>query len=355
MTQGESGPAPRGGRPTMKDVAALAGISIKTVSRVVNGVSTVDPELAARVHEATRKLGYRPNLTASNLRRQDGRTATIGMLVEDAANPFSAVIMRAVENVGRSRGVLVLFGSLDEDPARERELVGALLDRRVDGLVMVPAGLDHSYLVAEQQAGTRLVFVDREPRLLNADAVVSDNRQGAITAVQHLLAGGHQRIACLGDQISIPTAAQRFDGYQHALEFARIPRDPALVRHDLRTTEAVEEALEQLLALPDPPTALFTSQNLVTIASCRALRKLRRHREVAMVGFDDFPLADVLEPGISVIAQDADALGRLAAETLFRRLDGDTSPTKTLTVPTRLIRRGSGELTTGTCARDRHQ
>jgi LacI family transcriptional regulator len=329
----------------MKDVAALAGLSIKTVSRVVNGVSTVDPELAARVQDAARKLGYRPNLTASNLRRSDGRTLTIGMLVEDAANPFSAALMRAAEDIARDRGVLVLFGSLDEDPARERELVGALLDRRVDGLVMVPAGRDQSYLAAEQQAGTRMVFVDREPGLLGADSVVSDNRHGAITAVEHLLAHGHRRIGYLGDQITIPTAAQRFDGYRHALEYARVPLDPDLVRHDLHSTEAAEEAVEQLLALPEPPTALFTSQNLVTIAACRALRRLRRHQEVAMVGFDDFPLADILEPGISVIAQDADALGRIAAQILFSRLDGDASPTRTVTVPTRLIPRGSGELT----------
>jgi LacI family transcriptional regulator len=339
----------------MKEVAALAGISIKTVSRVVNGVSTVDPQLAARVQDAARKLGYRPNLTASNLRRRDGRTATIGMLIEDAANPFSSVLMRAVEDVARSRGVLVLFCSLDEDPARERELVSALLDRRVDGLVMVPAGLDQSYLVTEQQAGTRLVFVDREPRMLNADSVVSENRKGAVTAVEHLLSGGHRRIAYLGDQISIPTAAQRYAGYRHALEFARVPLDPALVRHDLRTNDAAERAVEQLLALPDPPTALFTSQNLITIAASRTLRRLRRQNAVAMVGFDDFPLADILEPGISVIAQEAEALGRLAAETLFRRLDGDTSPATIRTVPTRLIQRGSGELTTGANTRGRHE
>jgi LacI family transcriptional regulator len=346
MPQIEPRAEARSARPTMKDVAALAGLSIKTVSRVVNGVSTVDPELATRVQEAARKLGYRPNLTASNLRRRDGRTLTIGMLVEDAANPFSAALMRAAEDIARGRGVLLLFGSLDEDPARERELVGALLNRRVDGLLMVPAGRDQSYLAAEQQAGTQLVFVDREPGLLNADAVVSDHRHGAITAVEHLLAHGHQRIGYLGDQITIPTAAQRFAGYQRALEHARVPFDQALVRHNLRTSEAAEDALERLLALPEPPTALFTSQNLVTIAACRALRRLRKHPAVAMVGFDDFPLADILEPGISVIAQDADALGRIAAQILFSRLDGDTSPTQTVTVPTRLIPRGSGELTT---------
>jgi LacI family transcriptional regulator len=331
----------------MREVAVLAGVAVKTVSRVVNGVSTVDPVMAARVREAADKLGYRPNLTASNLRRGDGRTATVGMLIEDAANPYSAALTRTVENVARERRVLVLIGSLDEDPTRERELAGALIDRRVDGLVIVPAGRDHSYLISEQRAGTCLVFVDREPRLLDADAVVSDNRLGAVTAVRHLLAGGHRRIAYLGDRASIPTAVQRFDGYRHALELAQIETDDRIVRHDLVTVEEAIEATRRLLALPDPPTALFTSQNLVTIGASRALRELGVQDRIAMVGFDDFPLADMLRPGISVIAQDVEAIGTLAAQTLFRRIDGDHSPTTTTIVPTRLIVRGSGEIRNG--------
>ena len=328
----------------MRDVAALAGVAIKTVSRVVNGVSTVDPALVARVREAADKLGYRPNLTASNLRRADGRTATIGMLVEDAANPFSASLMRTVENAARERGVLALFGSLDEDAARERELAGALIDRRVDGLLIVPAGHDHSYLIKERAAGTALVFVDREPRLLDADAVISDNRRGAINAVNHLLEAGHRRIAYLGDRMSISTAAQRFDGYQHALELARVEPDERIVWHEASSEEAAIEATARMLHLPDPPTALFTGQNLVTIGASRALRSLGLQGEVAMVGFDDFPLADMLRPGITVVAQDIEAIGKLAAEILFRRLDGDRSPTGTHTLPTRLIARGSGEI-----------
>jgi LacI family transcriptional regulator len=331
----------------MRDVAALAGVALKTVSRVVNGVSTVDPELAARVHLAADKLGYRPNLTASNLRRSDGRTHTIGMLVEDAANPFSAALMRAVENVARERGVLVLIGSLDEDPARERELATALIDRRVDGLVIVPAGRDHSYLISEQRAGTGLVFLDREPMLLAADAVISDNRVGALNAVNHLLAAGHRRIAYLGDRASIPTAAQRFAGYSHALELAQIELDDDIVRHGVGTVDAAIHAARQLLALPNPPSALFASQNLVTIGVSRTLRTLGLQDSVAMIGFDDFPLADMLRPGISVVAQDTERLGNLAAEILFGRLDGDESPTSTVTVPTRLIARGSGEIRNG--------
>jgi LacI family transcriptional regulator len=328
----------------MREVAALAGVATKTVSRVVNGVPTVDPAIVARVRDAADKLGYRPNLTASSLRRGDGRTATIGMLVEDAANPFSAALTRTVENAARERGVLVLIGSLDEDPARERELARALIDRRVDGLVIVPAGRDQSYLISEQRSGTCLVFVDREPSLLDADAVVADNRQGAITAVNHLLKAGHRRIAYLGDQASIPTAAQRFDGYRYALELAHIETDDAIIRHEGPSEQAAIAATEQILSLPAPPTALFTSQNFVTVGASRALRTLGLQNTVAHVGFDDFPLADMLNPGVSVIAQDVERIGRTAAETLFNRLDGDQSPTRTVTVPTRLIQRGSGEI-----------
>jgi LacI family transcriptional regulator len=269
------------------------------------------------------------------------------MLVEDAANPFSAALTRAVENVARERGVFVLIGSLDEDPARERRLAQELVDRGVDGMVIVPAGRDHSYLIDERRSGTPVVFVDREPRLLDADAVVSDNRPGAVNAVNHLLKAGHRRIAYLGDRETISTAAQRFDGYRHALELAHITLDDEIVRRGGAGEEAAITATEQVLALPDPPTAVFTSQNLVTIGASRALRSLGLQTTVAHVGFDDFPLADMLSPGMSVIAQDIEAMGRTAAEILFGRLDGDESPTRTVTVPTRLIERGSGEIGVG--------
>ena len=157
MSEGREGRS----RATMLDVAALAGVGLKTVSRVVNGVSTVDPELAARVRDAADKLGYRPNLTASNLRRSDRRTHTIGLLIEDVSNPFSAAVHRAVEEVARGRGTMVLAGSVDEDPALERRLARTLIDRGVDGLIIAPASEDQRYLVAEQEAGAHVVFVDR--------------------------------------------------------------------------------------------------------------------------------------------------------------------------------------------------
>jgi LacI family transcriptional regulator len=331
-------------RATMKDVAALAGVAIKTVSRVINGVPTVAPEIAARVHAAADKLGYRPNLTASNLRRGDGRTSTIGLLLEDVSNPFSAALLRAVEDQARTRGVQLLIGSLDEDPVRERELASTLIDRRVDGLLIVPCGRDHSYLIHERRAGICMVFLDREPRLFDADAVVSDNLQGAIGAVQHLADTGHTRVAYLGDTRTIATARQRFDGYLYVVDRAGLVADEALIRHDLHTAEAAEEATVDLLRSDHPPTALFASQNLVTIGATKALRKLGVQEMVALIGFDDFPMADILSPGITVVTQDATAMGRLAARLLFDRIDGDQSPPETYVIPTRMIVRGSGEI-----------
>src|ERR671930_1278190 len=162
----------------MRDVAALSGVSLKTVSRVINGEPTVAPHLAARVRRAAATLDYRPNLTARNLRSSDRRTRTIGVLLENAANPFSSALHRAVEDVAGERGVAVFAGSVDEDPRRERELALALVERRVDGMIIVPAGDDQSYLANEQRAGISLVFADRPPHLLRADAVLSDNRGG---------------------------------------------------------------------------------------------------------------------------------------------------------------------------------
>ena len=163
-------------RATIRDVAALAGVSLKTVSRVINGESGVSAELTARVRDAAERLDFRPNLGARSLRRSDGKTATIGLLLEDVSNPFSAAIHRAIENVARSRGVAVFTASVDEDPERERALVRALVARRVDGLVMVPAGGDQSYLHNEVRAGLSLVFLDRPPAYLDGDVVLAATR-----------------------------------------------------------------------------------------------------------------------------------------------------------------------------------
>ena len=331
-------------RPTMSDVAAAAGVSAKTVSRVVNRESGVSPRVRRSVERAVARLGYRPDLGARNLRRLAGTTATIALLLEDVGNPFSASLLRAVEDAVAPRGISVFAASLDEDPERERTLVEMFMTRRADGLVMAPASDDHSYLAAELQAGTPVVFVDRPPAKLSADAVLTTNRSGAAEGVRHLVACGHRRIAFLGDMRSIATARERYHGYCDALRDEGIEPDESLAVFDMHDMMSADATVTSLLTGDHPPTALFTSQNLITIGALRALRRLRAHGRVAVVGFDDFPLADLVEPAVTVIAQDAAAIGSAAARILLRRLDGDTAEPVTLRIPSTLIRRGSGEI-----------
>jgi LacI family transcriptional regulator len=328
----------------MRDVAALAGVSLKTVSRVINGETTVATELADRVRHAAGQLDYTPNLAASSLRRSDGRTRMIGLLLEDVANPFSAALHRAIEDVARARGVAVIAASLDEEPANETAIALTLVARRVDGLIIAPTGADQSYLLKDKRAGTGIVFVDRPPRLLDADAVVSTNEEGAADATTHLLSRGHTRVAFLGDLRTIATEAERHKGYVRAYRDLGIPLDPLLSRHDVHTAETAEVAVNEVLDQANRPTALFTSQNLITIGAVRALRARGLQHEIALVGFDDFPLADLLQPAVTVVAQDPRRIGEVAAEVLFRRMDGDRSPSQLYSMPTRLIARGSGEL-----------
>lgn len=328
----------------MREVAALAGVSLKTVSRVINTEPAVSADVRSRVLAAIDRLDYRHDHAASSLRRSDRKSSTIGVLLEDVANPFSSSLHREIEDVALKRGVLVLAGSSDEDEAREQQLIAAFTTRRVDGLIIVPASHDHSYLLSERRAGTPMVFVDRPPAFLDADSVLTDNQAGVRLGLVHLIEHGHRRIGYLGDLMTITTAAERYRGYEAELRAREIRLDPRLVRLDVHGIEQAEAVTAELLALPDPPTALFASQNLLTIGASRALHRLDMHHRIALVGFDDVLLADLLEPGITVIAQDPGEMGRQAAKQLFRRIDGDRSPSVHLVVPTRLITRGSGEI-----------
>jgi LacI family transcriptional regulator len=329
---------------TMRDVAALADVSIKTVSRVVNHEPGVSSELIERVMNAVRLLDYHHNTTASNLRRADQRTATIGLLLDDVANPFSSALYRAIEDVARRYDTLVFAGSSDDDPAREEKMALTLASRRVDGLIVVPTSLGGGGLTHIQRLDRPIVFVDRPAIFHDADSVTVDNRAGSNRAVRHMAAHGHRKIAFLGDTAELWTSAERYLGYIEGLAMAGIQLDARLVRKNLRGVELAEQATLELLDESEPPTALFASQNLVTIGAIRALQSRGLQHQIAIVGFDDFPLADLLDPRMSVIAQDPPALGQAAAELLFARLEGDHSPARHLVLPTRLIARGSGEI-----------
>ncbi|AWB89902.1 LacI family transcriptional regulator [Salinibacterium hongtaonis] len=324
----------------MHDVAALAGVGLSTVSRVVNGDVKVSPAKTLAVENAIRELGYRRNDSARHLRT--GAAASIGLLIESIADPFFSLISQAVEEVALSRDSLLLSASSHQDAARARRMVLAFCSRRVDGLIITPSE-DQSidYLRTELTAGVAMVFIDRPVPGLDVDTVLTDNVGGAMSGVEHLIAHGHRRIACITDRAGLYTSSHRIRGYRNALAAAGIPFDPALVYSADDTTDTLAGPLTSMLDAENPPTALFTANNRSTIGALRVMGS--RHNRPALVGFDDFELADALSPGVTVVAQDPLAMGRMAAELLFRRLDRDTSPPQTITLGTRLIARGSGE------------
>ncbi len=260
----------------MRDVAALAGVSIKTVSRVVNREGGVTPDVVARVEKAVAQLGYRHNLAASNLRRVNSRSAMIGALLQDVSNSFSASLLRSLEDAARDRDVVIIASSLDEEADRERELVEGLVRRRVDGLLLMPATDRQDYLSDELRSGLPVVFVDRRPNGVDADSVTIDNALGSQLAVEHLVAHGHRRIAMLGDLPTIQTASARARGFRAAVAKAGIPEEAGLVEMSLRSSEDAIAAVGRLLDSAEPPTALFAARNSLAIGALRAAPPARR-------------------------------------------------------------------------------
>ncbi len=332
------------GRPTMRHVAALAGVGIKTVSRVMNDEPGVSESTRLRVLGASQQLNYQLDMAAGSLRRTGRQTLSIGLLLPSVSNPFSGEIHRALEDSLAERGIAVFAASLDDDPQREKALVAAFLGRRVDGLVLTPIARSQAYVIPEHSRDLPMVFIDREPVGIDADAVVTDNAVGAATAASHLLAHGHRKLAYLGDRTEIQTARERRRGFIEELGRAGLATSAVPVREGLHDEESARLAALELLASDDPPTAIFSSQNLVTFGVMRALKELGASKRVALVGFDDFTLADMMEPGITVIAQHPERIGNLAAERLLARIDGDRIAPTTYTVPSELIVRGSGEI-----------
>ena len=334
---GERRPA----RPTMKDVADRVGISIKSVSRALNREPGISADTAEQVLRVARQLGFRRNDLARSLRRRD-RTETIGVVVRHASTRFFDNLIRGIDEVAAEHGALVLTAATRMADREESTLL-AMSSRRVDGLVIVPSSADQSFLHAEQAAGLPLVFADRPPTGISADTVIADNAGGGYAATRHLLAHGHRRIGVVGAQSSVFTVKERVSGYRAALAGTR-DAPPELVRLDCVGATAAQRAAGELLRLPEPPTALFCLNNVCTIGAARALREFSLGNQVALVGFDDFDTADLLDPPVTVVAQDVDTMGRCAAQLLFARIKGDDGPPRVTVLPTHLIHRGSGEI-----------
>jgi LacI family transcriptional regulator len=327
-------------RPTvrLRDVAAAAGTSAKTASRVINGDPRVSDETRARVQQAVTDLGYRPDLLARSLRK--GRDESIGVVVESIADPFFASVTGAIELVALERGVTVIVASTLRRPELERAVLEQLLQRRVSGLIVAPVAEADEHL---RHSPTPVVFVDRTPSNVDADAVLVDDVDGARIAVRHLIARGHRRIAYLGDVPQVQTARRRLAGYRAAMAEADLVPDEDLVAPACPDKAEARVRTLRLLDLPEPPTAIFSANTRCSLGVLPALHA-RGRTDIAVVGFGDFDVADALTPALTVIDHSPELIGRLAAQQLFRRLDGDDSAPSTTLVPLHLIARGSGEV-----------
>ncbi len=331
-------------RPTIRDVAAEADVSFKTVSRVVNREGGVSEELRNRVEAAIVKLGFRLDQRARGLRKVDGQPVTIGFVLVDLSNPFFSAVFRGIEEVAIKRECLVLAGSTEGSIDRERQLIDTFVGRRVDGLIVVTSDPDTRALVQEIDRGTPVVFLDIEPDLDSVDLVRSDHFAGTAALAEHLLAGGHTDIAYFGDDQRIYSAKLRLDGFLSAMDRAGITvADHRLVTASRNEEEWREIVVDNLNTHPHP-TAVLSAQNFVTVGASRALHDLGLHHSIAQVGFDDVELGDIVEPAITVVTQRPRFLGRRAAEIVFSRLDGDSGPPKRQVIPVSLLRRGSGEI-----------
>lgn len=326
-------------RVTIRDVAREAGVSIKTVSRVLNDEPRVAPQTTSRVAGAAARLGYEPNELARGLKGR--RTRTVGLIIADVSNPFFADCCKAIEQTLAARGYALILCSSAEDPDSERAYVELLSRRRVDGLLVTPAPHGEGHLRREVSAGLPVVAFDRPAEGVKTDTVVVSNRDGAQKATRHLISHGHERIAFIGDDEHIYTARKRLEGYSQAMREAGL--EPA---HRLGSgaIPSAKEAATRFMEDARGATAFLGGNSLITAGILHALEdaSARIPEEAAVVGFDDFQLLSALRPGLTVVRQPTELLGRTAAGMLLDRLDGsETVGPRRKVLNTELLIRGS--------------
>jgi LacI family transcriptional regulator len=307
---------------TIKEVARKAAVSVGTVSNVISGAVPVSPELRDRVWSTVRQLGYEPDHVARSLKLR--RTMTLGMIISDITNPFFAQLVRGAEDAALEHNYLLLTFNTDERPEREDYVLSVLRSRRVDGILLVVApGKDRrAHITETRKSGTPIVCLDRLPPGVKVDSVTVNNIRAARDCVRHLVGQGHRKIAVITGSLTLQTARQRLRGYERALSEAGIPADPRLVRHgDFRAESGHKTALE-LLSSPERPSALFVSNGMMALGALKAIEELglRCPEDVALAVFDDLPVAEVIRPQLTSVAQPAYLMGYRGAEILMQRI-----------------------------------
>ena len=329
---------------TIRDVAERAGVSVATVSHVINGTRHVAPETAERVQRAMEELDYHPNAVARSLRTR--KTQVIGVVVSDITNPFFATLVRGAEDAALEAGYSIVVCNSDETIEKENRYVQVLRRRRVDGMLLAPVGGGENPAIQKlARQNVPFVCVDRRAAGVEADAVLSDNVGGAYTATRHLIERGHERIGIVLGIPGATTTEERYLGYRRALEEAGIPVFEGLVAYGGYRVEGGREATAKLLAVDPPPTAIFSTNNLMTVGVLQELfhRKVVIPQEMAVVGFDDLEWAELVQPPLTAVVQEPYEIGRQAVRLVLAQLDKQDrrKEAREIRIPVKLRIRGT--------------
>ncbi|SNS96774.1 transcriptional regulator, LacI family [Micrococcales bacterium KH10] len=324
--------------PTLAMVAELAGVSLKTASRAINGEKHVASSTRDRVLKAADEVGFRINAMASLLKRGVSNPV-VCLITGDLSNPFYSMVAKGVEREIRSHGMTLTIASSDEDPVAERILVDEFVSQRVRGLMIVSTLDDHSEYDVYRNRGVPMIFLDRPAVGLDAESIVLDNYAGTQLAMRDLISHGHRKIGYLGDYPRLRTRQLRFMAYADALNEVGVTGWEKWVRDSAHDVDSARALTVELLTGDDPPTAVFAGNNQITIGALQAVRDVAP--QTALIGFDDFALADLL--GVTTVSHDPTEMGRLAAMRVLANSGIRQSSTQEHVIPTQLIRRGSGE------------
>ncbi|MGI1691725.1 LacI family DNA-binding transcriptional regulator [Thermoanaerobacter uzonensis] len=330
-----------GKQPTIKDVAKEAGVSIKTVSRVINNQRDVKPETREKVLKIIKEIGYQPNAIARGLRMK--KTYSIGVIIGDITNNFYSDIVRGIEDFALSKNYSILLANSDEMLFKEKMYVKVFLEKQVDGMIIVPSVGAKDYLKPILKK-MPLVFVDREIEGLNVPSVTVDNEEGAYELTKHLIIDhGYTKIAYISHTIGVTTSEKRYAGFKKALyEFGITPIEE-IIKLNNKTIEDGFNATQEIIMSGYRPQVIFTSNNLLAVGAMKALKyySIEVPRDIALVTFDDFKLAEGFRPHLTVVSQPSYEMGKVATNLLFKQIEENAIQNEKVVLPTKLIFRES--------------
>lgn len=328
---------------SLNDVAKKAQVSIATVSRVINNHANVNPETRLKVEQAIKALKYQPNRVAKRLRNKNASSNLLGVLIPDIQNPFYVEVLRGIEDVAYENKYALIMCNFSQDEKKEKLYLDILQSESIDGLIAAPTSEHDQKVIDLVKKGLPIVCVDRGLVGVDVDVIMVENRSGAFTAVNHLINSGYKRIAYISGLPQIPSSRQREKGYLDALGVNNIPVDRTLIKYGDSRHESGVKLCEELLDLPQPPDAIFTGNNLITLGALETIHKrgLQIPADVAIIGFDDMYWSISLNPPLTAVKQPAYEIGKRAAEQLIFRINDPSRPTVSMIMKTELMLRNS--------------